>query len=156
MSVQYFSDSKPELTSSVALINYGGHFPAGSSWKCFEHFHQLYESKKFQMFDYGSEGANNQYYGQPTPPEYPTSKIEGFKIVLIVGDTDLLATPEDAEEIKTLLEGQNSLLKHVLTPHGHMGLLSPAKGHEEHVTEMIELLNEHNDKGVQVEIAADE
>lgn len=47
MSVQYFSDSKPELTSSVALINYGGHFPAGSSYKSFEHFHQVYETKKF-------------------------------------------------------------------------------------------------------------
>ena len=62
-----------------------------------------------------------------------------------MGETDLLATPEDAEQIKTLLESQNSLTKYVLTPHGHMGLLSPAKGHQEHVTEMIELLNEHND-----------
>ena len=65
--------------------------------------------------------------------------------MLIVGETDLLATPEDAEVLKTLLESQNSLTKHVLTPLGHMGLLSPAKGHKQHLGEMLDLLNEHND-----------
>ena len=97
------------------------------------------------MFNYGSEETNNKFYGQPSPPEYPTSKIQDFKIALIVGETDLLATPEDASQIRSILESQNSLTKYVLTPHGHMGLLSPAKGDEKHLTVMIALLNEHND-----------
>ena len=38
LTVRYTSDCQPELTSSKALMNYGGHFPAGSSYKSMMHF----------------------------------------------------------------------------------------------------------------------
>lgn len=36
--LKYFTDSKPELCSQKAIINYGAHFPAGTSYKSLDHY----------------------------------------------------------------------------------------------------------------------
>jgi len=37
-SVKFAADDKPETTSRVALVNYYAHFPAGTSFKSFNHY----------------------------------------------------------------------------------------------------------------------
>ena len=38
VSLKYFTDSRPELCSQRAIINYGAHFPAGTSYMSLEHY----------------------------------------------------------------------------------------------------------------------
>ena len=63
MSIKHASDARPELASPLALINYAGHFPAGTSVKSLEHFTQLVDTNEFQMYDYGTAELNKKYYG---------------------------------------------------------------------------------------------
>jgi hypothetical protein len=75
-----------DLDSLKSKINMGGHFPGGGSFKCFEHFRQMYFAKKFQMFDYDFEenqtkpkykinSRNMEIYGSYYPPQYPLKNI---------------------------------------------------------------------------------
>ena len=73
-----------------------GHTPAGSSFRCFEHFQQIMRDRKFQKFDFGPE-RNVKEYGSEQPPEYDLSKVKDVPIALINGALDGLASPKDTE-----------------------------------------------------------
>lgn len=46
------------------------------------------------MYDYESEEKNKKMYGgSATPPLYPKDRLRDFKIVMVCGKTDRLATP---------------------------------------------------------------
>ena len=103
--IKYASDSNPEMCSSITLANYGGQFPAGTSFKSFDHFLQIHLSKEFKMYDYGSPELNGKHYGgQAVPPSYPTEKLQDFPIALITGKTDMLSAPGDYNNLKEMLE----------------------------------------------------
>lgn len=38
ITMRYFSDKRPELTSNLAVVNYGGHYPAGTSFRSIHHY----------------------------------------------------------------------------------------------------------------------
>lgn len=100
------------MCSSITLANYGGQFPAGTSFKSFDHFRQIHLSKEFKMYDYGSPEANGkQYGGQAVPPSYPIERIKDFPIAMFVGKTDMLSAPGDYCNLRDLLERQNSLVE---------------------------------------------
>ena len=40
------------MLSQTAAVNYGGHFPAGASFKQVEHYRQIMLTGEFKMFDY--------------------------------------------------------------------------------------------------------
>ena len=71
--MRYFSDKRPELVSTIATINYGGHFPAGTSYRSLMHYVQMYKSGELKMYDYGDR--NLEKYGQDKPPLYPLERI---------------------------------------------------------------------------------
>ena len=88
------------------MTTFMGHFPAGTSFRCAEHFRQEILAKKFQKFDYaGEDGANNKliYDGLSTPPEYNLTSFSGMPIALFCGKEDLLAAPGDYLELKEIL-----------------------------------------------------
>jgi hypothetical protein len=58
------------------------------------HWKQLFDSKKFQAYDYGSPAANQQHYGQSTPPPFNLSQIR-VPLRLFGGNSDLLADVTD-------------------------------------------------------------
>ena len=82
--MRYFSDKRPELTSNLAVVNYGGHYPAGTSYRSIQHFIQIYQTGEVKMYDFG-EKKNKKKYGQEKPPDYPLEKIKDFPIALIYG-----------------------------------------------------------------------
>ena len=49
------SDSDPEKLSYSGLKNYLGHFPAGTSFMCINHYRQILLAKRFQKYDHGPE-----------------------------------------------------------------------------------------------------
>lgn len=97
------SDKDPSLCSTVAMTNMSGHFPAGTSFKSFEHLCQLYENFNITMYDYGAE-TNKKVYGGEKPPVYPLDRLTGFDIWLICGKGDKLVAPKDYNYLKELLE----------------------------------------------------
>lgn len=69
-------------------------FFRSTSWKSMKHFAQLYQSKRFAMFDYGIP-TNMKLYGQPLSPNYELGNIKSDRIILARGQTDVLSAPED-------------------------------------------------------------
>jgi hypothetical protein len=68
-------DGDPKVDNYERYDVVAGHDPSGTSVMNMAHWKQIYDSGKFQAFNYGSAAANNQHYGQPTPPLWDVSKI---------------------------------------------------------------------------------
>lgn len=79
-----------------------GHFPAGTSKKTLVHLTQILRSSRFQKFDYGLE-LNRKIYNMDAPPLFDFSKTSNMKIIMIVGEEDVLATPADSHWLRKQL-----------------------------------------------------
>jgi len=90
---------------------YISHEPDGTSVKNMIHFSQLFISKQFQAYDYGSPDKNRLHYNQTTPPIY---SIRSMKIptALFWSSADWLADPID---VAFILDNIQSLVyqKHI-------------------------------------------
>uniref|UniRef100_A0A0N5CCP0 Lipase n=1 Tax=Strongyloides papillosus TaxID=174720 RepID=A0A0N5CCP0_STREA len=71
-----------------------GHFPADTSLKNMNHWIQMVNSNKQQMYDYGSRYLNMKYYGQPRPPIYNISNVN-VATYLHWSKSDYLANSKD-------------------------------------------------------------
>ena len=121
-SIGLISDSMSEKANDKeALKNYKIRFPSGTSLKCLVHFSQIIELKQFTYFDYGKE-ANMYIYKRVFPPEYEIEKINGMKIMLLVGKEDRLADPEDCEWLYEKIKS-NVILYKVIPTIGHVSFL---------------------------------
>ena len=121
-SINLISDSMSEKANDPeALKNYKIRFPSGTSLKCLVHFSQIIELKQFTYFDYGKE-ANMYIYKRVFPPEYEIEKINGMKIMLLVGKEDRLADPEDCEWLYEKIKS-NVILYKVIPTIGHVSFL---------------------------------
>jgi len=89
--------------NNTRLPVYLSHTPAGTSTRTVGHFAQLYNAKKFQMYDYGTEYENNLHYHQKSPPEFDVTQIQ-TPIYLYWGGNDYLADPEDVKQLKSKLQ----------------------------------------------------
>ncbi|CAH3018896.1 unnamed protein product [Porites evermanni] len=92
---------KKQLNETRLPIYYT-HTPAGTSVRNMVHFAQMYISKKFQMYDYGSSEENKKHYGQPTPPQYNASDMT-VPVALYWAQNDWLADPTDVKALLPLL-----------------------------------------------------
>lgn len=110
------ADADPNVDDSKAARVYFGHFPSGSSTKCLEHFSQLYNSQKFQLFDYGVSG-NQDHYGSDSPPEVPLENIN-VPIARFTGNTDCLGNLEDNKWLTPHLG--NNLVFDKIYDYGHL------------------------------------
>lgn len=81
---------------------YYSHTPAGTSVRDMVHFAQMYLSKKFQMYNYGSASENMAHYGQDTPPVYNVTAMT-VPVALYYAQNDWLADPEDVRLLLPLL-----------------------------------------------------
>jgi lysosomal acid lipase/cholesteryl ester hydrolase len=79
---------------------------------------QLYESGKFQKFDYGFT-TNLEKYGTPSPPEIDLSKIT-IPVGLFIGEQDQIADLEDNENLRKILP--NVIAFRVLPNQDHLSL----------------------------------
>jgi lysosomal acid lipase/cholesteryl ester hydrolase len=84
--------------------------PAGSSFKQFVHFVQLYQSDRFQMFDFGDPVKNFEKYNNVAPPDYPLENIS-TPIYLHYGRNDWLAAEEDVNRLASKLKSCKQVIK---------------------------------------------
>ena len=122
--VGLISDDDPNAISQKAMETYLGHFPAGTSFRCVDHFRQMTLAKQFQRYDYGLE-ENVIKYEQETPPAFDLSAIKKAPIALFCGSLDQLASPEDYKWLRDQLINTDSLVYFKEFKLGHMGLLMP-------------------------------
>ena len=69
---------------------------------------------------------NLEKYGQPKPPSYNLSNISGFDMLMVTGETDTIAPPEDTSWLHETLIDYGNTVDFKMYPHGHLGLLMPA------------------------------
>ena len=140
---QKMSDSDASLINTNALEAYLKFFPSGSSYRCLDHYRQVYITDEFKKYDFGSAELNQKKYGEDTPPLYDWKAISGFKIALICGTGDLLASPKDYKQINDAFveSGLNEVYYHEY-PQGHLGLVCPKTS--EPTDKMFELIKENH------------
>ncbi|XP_055926655.1 gastric triacylglycerol lipase-like [Argiope bruennichi] len=88
--------------NATRLGVYVSHTPAGASTKSIIHYAQMVNSKKFQMYDYGSRG-NMLHYNQTSAPVYHLENIT-TKVGLIWSENDKLADPTDIHILEKKLK----------------------------------------------------
>jgi lysosomal acid lipase/cholesteryl ester hydrolase len=66
----------PSLNLNASRIQvYVSETPAGTSTLNIQHWAQGVVTPNFQKFDWGSAQANQEHYGQDTPPQYDLGKL---------------------------------------------------------------------------------
>ena len=112
-----------ECNDQQALAVYLKHSPCGCSLKCLIHFIQIMKSKKFIYYDYKKE-ANFALYHQIEPPEYDLNVIKDFPIMIIGGELDKLATPEDVKWLHEELDKNGNVIFYKIYPNmGHLSFM---------------------------------
>ena len=76
----------------------------------------MFRADRFQRFDYGGK-RNLEIYGTPTPPDYDLSTVYK-KILLIVGQNDLMGSVADSKKLENELV--NSLVETYYIKGGHL------------------------------------
>jgi len=115
-----FSDtdiSEMHYDEKQRFFNYISRLPSSTSTKAFNHFEMIYRSKSFIHYDYGVH--NKRVYGQETPPEYNLDNIKNFRICILIGHSDKLATIQTSRELKENLQEKNEVNYHEYDGMGH-------------------------------------
>ena len=76
-------------------------------------------------------------YGQDTPPDYPLETICGFKLLLVGGKNDLLASPADYHWLMGQLKGNEDTTLMELEL-GHTSLVTPVE--KTHIYEIFDYI----------------
>jgi len=135
------SDDDPTKMSQSGLRNYLGHFPAGTSFMCVNHYRQLYLARRFQKYDFGAE-QNLIKYGQETPPEISIRNFSDFPIAMFCGATDKLASTHDYMWLRDELAANNNCIFYKEYDFGHLAFLMPAN--KAIFNEMFALMRRYN------------
>lgn len=77
------SDTDSKNISQTGFETYCGHYPAGTSFRCIEHFRQMIKAKKYQKYDFGEENVIK--YNSFEPPEFNLTNIVDMPIALFCG-----------------------------------------------------------------------
>ncbi|CAF4846560.1 unnamed protein product, partial [Rotaria sp. Silwood1] len=96
---------------------YISHEPDGTSVKNMIHFAQMFLSKQFQAYDYGSADKNRLHYNQTTPPIYSIRPMKVPTAIFSSGE-DWLADPEDVAFILDNI--QNLVYKKYIPDYNHL------------------------------------
>ena len=135
------SDDDPAKISSEAFKNYLGHFPAGTSFMCADHFRQMMLAERFQRYDHGVE-KNLEKYGSETPPEISLATFSDLPIALFCGSGDKLASPHDYMWLRDELVAHNNCIYYKEYDMGHLAFLMPAD--KTIYREMLALIKRYN------------
>lgn len=131
------SDADPTKISPVGKANNDKFFPSGSCIRQVAHFRQLFRDGGFRKFRFDTPEENMAAYGQENPPDYPLENIKGFKLLLVGGKNDLLASPADYYWLMEQLKGNEdtTLIELEL---GHTSLVTPVD--KAHIYEIFDFI----------------
>ena len=81
-------------------------------------------SGEFRKYRHELIVDNLNNYNSEIPPLYPLENIQGFKITLVCGKGDLLASKPDYDWLHELLKDSNEV-RFMEFDEGHQGLIFP-------------------------------
>jgi len=87
-----------------AMKTYMEMFPAGTSYKMFNHFIQNIRKKRFCPYDYGLF-PNMELYKVPYTPDYKLENFPGIPVAVVIGKNDRRSTSKDANVLKEKMKG---------------------------------------------------
>ena len=119
-------DDDPNKISQSAFETFMGHMPAGTSYRCLDHFRQLILTDTFRKYDFGLE-KNLHLYGTEFPPILDLKSFQGFPIALFCGITDKLASPLDYSWLRNELAEKNNCIYYKEYDIGHAAFLMPSE-----------------------------
>ena len=137
------SDDDPKKINQSGLEMYMGHFPAGTSYKCLDHYRQLLLTDCFQKYDYGLE-KNLSLYGSETPPLIDLQSFSGLPIAMLCGKTDKLSNQYDYAWLRDILAMNSNCIYFKEYDLGHVAFLMPNDNDRRYYIEMLELCKTFN------------
>ena len=99
----FTSEADPFVDNQNSINTYFEIFPSSTSLTNFEHYGQIFVSRRFQDFDYGPE-RNMIAYGTPNPPLFNITNINGIPIGLLSGSSDEVSDPRDIQWLRNQLD----------------------------------------------------
>ncbi|GMR59837.1 hypothetical protein PMAYCL1PPCAC_30032, partial [Pristionchus mayeri] len=133
--------------NKTRLAAYLSHTPAGTSTQNVLHWAQMTRSGRTEMYDYGSENANLQYYGQSTPPEYDLSKVI-VPTYLFHSPADLLADPEDVKYLLKTLPRETVVENVELRDFNHIDFVYGLRAATEIYEKIIREIKDHKTNSI--------
>lgn len=98
-----------DISSNIDRVNvYLSHYPNGSSYQMCNHLKQIFTSKSFIKYNYGTL-LNRRIYKTETPPQYNINNISKVKILMYVGLEDKLINISDSRWLKDKLKERGVL-----------------------------------------------
>ncbi|XP_063697754.1 lipase 1-like [Culicoides brevitarsis] len=138
--MQSLGGDNHEAANPQNLISiYAKYIFNNAGWKQFDHYKQLFDAGRFQMYDYGPK-INYRIYGSSQPLEYDLSEVY-FPISLMYGTLDTL-TP--AADIKSLIPEIRNLKGVIGLPWNHMDLVHSKNADKWLHRPIIDSLNDNN------------
>ena len=115
--------------------------PSQTSVKNVQHFAQIHDNRRFQDFDYGSQGNMNRY-GSETPPEFDLTQITDVPIAILIEPLDDEGTALDNE---WLIQQLNDIVvfNRTYEDYAHFDFYV-AKDTTVYLNDVINLLQEYN------------
>jgi len=99
------------------------HFPSGSSMQDLLHYQQQVVNGTWAMYDYGTAAANQEAYGQSTPPAYSLDNYD-VPTAIFSGSRDKFADPTDVQLLLSMLPVP-PVYQEEIRHYGHGGSTSP-------------------------------
>ena len=136
-------DDDPKKISQAGMESYMGHFPAGTSYRCLDHYRQLILTDSFKKYDFGLE-KNLNTYGCEHPPTTDLSAFSGMPMALFCGRSDKLASPLDYGWLRDILAMNQNCIYFKEYDMGHVAFLMPNEEDRKYFLEMLELCKHFN------------
>lgn len=120
---------------------YVTHEPAGTSVKNMIHFAQMFRSKEFQAYDYGSPTENQKHYNQTTAPIYTIRPMRIPTAIFWSGE-DWLADPED---VKFIFENvENLVYERYIPDYNHLDFVWAITANQMIYSDVINLMRKYH------------
>ena len=132
------SPGNDDLTASESFQS---RLPSPTSLKLVEHLGQLYDSGRFQDYDYGAQ-ANIARYGSETPPEFDLTQITDIPIAILEAKLDFEAAEQDNEWLMQQI-GDIVVFNRTYDHYGHYDLYI-AKNTTVYLEDVVNLLQQYN------------
>ena len=122
--VGMLTDDAPDKISQSGMETFMGHMPAGTSYKCLDHWRQLILTDTFRKYDNGLD-KNLEVYGRSTPPIFNLQAFDNLPIAMFCGMSDKVASRLDYEWLRNELAVNKNCIYYKEYDIGHAAFLMP-------------------------------
>lgn len=118
----YFCGCDRTSMNNTRLPVYVEHWGCPTSVRDLAHYSQEVRSGDWQMYDFGSKSANNDHYGQETPPLFPLGSL-AVDTALFSAKFDTLADPADVSRLIASMPAHRLVYHEENPTWGHAGFI---------------------------------